>query len=75
MDEYVSRQLRELEVRRAVVKNEIAIQRNKLNRQKDKVMSEIEYYAEMEKSIELLYVEDETLADIIIKFKLRNDLI
>lgn len=75
MDKSISNRLRELEARRTIIKNELIVQRDKLNRQKNKVMGELDHYRDIERRMEALYDEDERAADELIRFKLRNGLV
>lgn len=74
MDESVAEVLRKLDARRTILKHEITVQRDKLNKIKTRIFSDAQFYVEIERKLKALYDEDERTADDIAKFKLRNAL-
>ena len=74
MDESVSNELRELEARRTIIKHEITIQREKLDKQKTKLLSDVQFYMEIEVKLKALYDAEEEAVDKLTQFKLMNAL-
>lgn len=74
MDKSISNRLRELDVRRAILKQEIAIQRGKLDKQRAKLLSEVQFYMDIENNIKALYDEEEKAVDRLTRFKIRYSL-
>ena len=75
MDESTESELRELEAKCEIIKNELATERAKLQEKKQEVLSAALHYEEMEKRLENLYDADEKARDRLLRFKLRNDLV
>ena len=75
MDGSTEGELRELEARCEIIKNELATARAKLQERKREALSAVLYYEEMERELEALYDEDEKEHDKLLRFKLRNGLL
>lgn len=75
MDESTASELRELEAKCEIIKNELATERAKLQEKKQEVLSAALHYEEMERRLENLYDADEKARDRLLRFKLRNDLV
>ena len=75
MDESTERDLRELEARCKIIKNELATERAKLQEKKREVLYAVLYYKELEGRLEILYNADEKARDRLLRFKLRNGLV
>ena len=75
MDESTESELRELEARCEIIKNELATERAKLRDKKQEMLSAALHYEEMERRLETLYDADEKARDRLFRFKLRNDLV
>lgn len=75
MDESIEGELRELEAKCEIIKNELATKRAKLLDKKQEILSAALHYEEMERRLEALYDADEQARDRLLKFKLRNDLL
>lgn len=75
MDDSVRDKLREFEALRTIMKNELDVARAKLEKQRNKALSEIADYETMIKRAKALYDADAKLADRLLRFKLRNGLV
>lgn len=75
MDESTESELRELEAKCGITKNELAAERVKLQEKKQEILSAALHYEEMEKRLESLYDADEKARDRLLRFKLRNYLV
>lgn len=75
MDDTVRDKLRECEALRIIMKNELDVVRTKLEKQRNRALSEIADYETMMKQAKALYDADAKLADRLLRFKLRNDLV
>ena len=75
MDDSVRRELKELEAKCLIIKNELAAARTRLQDRKREVLSAVLYYEEMEKRLTALYDYDEKAHDKLLRFKIRNGLL
>ena len=75
MDKSIEGELRELEAKCEIIKNELATKRAKLLEKKQEMLSIALHYKEMERRLEALYHADEQARDRPLKFKLRNGLL